>query len=452
MPPNILFIMCDQLRHDWLGCAGAAYARTPNIDAIAARGMRFTQACTNAPICAPARIALATALRPHRMGALDNHAFLPHSRPTYYQRLRDHGYLVGCTGKLDLGKPLGQNGSEGRRPLTYSWGFTHPLECEGKLHAGRGDPPNGPYTHWLERENPEFYARFIADYRRRRAGGAAGVLAESAVPSGYCEDDFIATQACAALRAYTGEYPWHHFVSFVGPHDPYDPAPEYAARWQDAPMPEAIPCEPAGRPDRYRYPKAVSEQAALRSRRLYSAYLEQIDANIGRILRTLEETGQAERTCIVFASDHGDMLGDHGRWTKSCQYDSALRIPMIIALPGASPGVSDAQVELIDLAATICELAGAGPIPDTDAISLLPVVQGRASTARSCTISINRGAHAIRTPEWKLIVGEDGDHELYDLTADPQERRNIAAQQRPRTEELYARFITEGWIAGGYRR
>jgi choline-sulfatase len=148
-PANQLFIMCDQLRHDWLGYRGASHVRTPNIDRIAARGRVFTQTCTNSPVCAPARIGLATGMRPHLMGALDNHAFLPLSRPTYYQRLRDHGCQVGCVGKLDLGKPDGYNWREGKRPLTYAWGFTHPLECEGKMHAGRGNPPNGPYTSWL---------------------------------------------------------------------------------------------------------------------------------------------------------------------------------------------------------------------------------------------------------------------------------------------------------------
>ena len=124
--PNILFITCDQLRHDWLGYAGVQHVRTPNIDRIAAMGTYFTQAVTNSPVCAPARIGLATGLRPHRVGSLDNHSFLPLSRETYYQRLRNHGYQVSCVGKLDLAKPDGYNGRDGRRPLTYAWGFTDP--------------------------------------------------------------------------------------------------------------------------------------------------------------------------------------------------------------------------------------------------------------------------------------------------------------------------------------
>ncbi len=134
--PNVLFIMDDQHRFDYLGCGGAGFVNTPNLDRLAARGVRFTHTFTNAPVCAPARVALATGLQAHRFGGRDNAVFLPSSRTTYYQRLRDAGYRVGCVGKLDLAKPDHDN-SDGARPACFSWGFTHPLECEGKMHAGR---------------------------------------------------------------------------------------------------------------------------------------------------------------------------------------------------------------------------------------------------------------------------------------------------------------------------
>jgi choline-sulfatase len=119
--PNLLFIMADQYRHDFLGCAGADWVQTPNLDALAARGVRVTQCCSNAPICVPARIGLATGLQPERIGAVDNDAYLPHTVLTYYQRLRDHGYRVGCVGKLDLAKPDPYNGRYGDRPCVYSY-------------------------------------------------------------------------------------------------------------------------------------------------------------------------------------------------------------------------------------------------------------------------------------------------------------------------------------------
>src|SRR5690606_10859202 len=121
--PNLLFIMDDQHRADFLGCAGAAFLRTPNLDALAAAGTRFTHCFTNAAVCAPARIALATGLEAHGFGGGANAVFLPQTRRTYYQRLRYSGYRVGCVGKLDLAKPASLN-SDGARPATFSWGFT----------------------------------------------------------------------------------------------------------------------------------------------------------------------------------------------------------------------------------------------------------------------------------------------------------------------------------------
>ena len=136
--PNLLVILDDQHRHDYLRCAGAGFLRTPNLDRLAQRGVRFTRCYTTAPVCAPARISLATGLAAHRFGGRDNSVFLPLSHRTYYQRLPDAGYRVGCVGKLDLAKP-DQYNSDGARPACFSWGFTHPEECEGKMHAGQGD-------------------------------------------------------------------------------------------------------------------------------------------------------------------------------------------------------------------------------------------------------------------------------------------------------------------------
>ena len=144
--PNILFIMDDQHRHDYLGAAGADFLRTPHLDRLAAAGVRFTQCTTNAPVCAPARIGLASGLQPSRLGCLDNSGRLPLGTTTYYQRLRDAGYRVGCVGKLDLRKSDGYNGRYGDRPYAYSWGFTHPEECEGKIHSGSSSTPIGPYN------------------------------------------------------------------------------------------------------------------------------------------------------------------------------------------------------------------------------------------------------------------------------------------------------------------
>ncbi|MCL5947268.1 MAG: sulfatase-like hydrolase/transferase, partial [Chloroflexi bacterium] len=168
----------DQHRFDWLGAAGAHWTRTPNIDRLAAQGILFTHCTVNSPLCAPSRISLATGLQPHRVGALDNSAFLPRDASTYYQALRDNGYRVGFVGKIDLHKPDHYNGCDGNLPITYSYGFTDPIECEGKMHAGQGPTPNGPYNYYLAAKG--LFERFCSAYHRRSHQEPVWYAADSA--------------------------------------------------------------------------------------------------------------------------------------------------------------------------------------------------------------------------------------------------------------------------------
>ena len=192
--PNLLFIMDDQHRHDYLSAAGATFVRTPNLDRLAERGVRFTQCITNAPVCAPARIGLASGYQPARLGCLDNNCYLPRHITPYYTRLRDAGYRVGCVGKLDLAKPDPYNGRHGDRPRVFGWGFTHPVECEGKMHAGMADQPRGPYGFWLQEQG--LFERFRADYAARRTRDwIEGASHDSILPEDAFEDAYIGRRA-----------------------------------------------------------------------------------------------------------------------------------------------------------------------------------------------------------------------------------------------------------------
>jgi len=163
------------------------------------RGVRVTGCCTNAPIYAPARIGLATGLQPARLGALGNDAYLPRTVPTYYQRLRDHGYRVGCVGKLDLAKPDPYNGRYGDRPCVYSWGFTHPEECEGKMHAGGHATPVGPYTFYLQERG--LLQRFHEDYTARSAKGwVKDASHDSVLPAEDFEDAYIGRRSAEWIK------------------------------------------------------------------------------------------------------------------------------------------------------------------------------------------------------------------------------------------------------------
>lgn len=450
--PNILFIMADQHRFDYLGCAGANWVRTPNLDALAARGVRFSHCCTNSPICAASRIALATGLYPTRTGAMDNQGFLPIGRKTYYQRLRDYGYRVACVGKLDLAKPEGYNGRYGDRPIAYSWGFTHPEECEGKGHAGQSTTPIGPYTNFLMERG--LLEAFHKDYRSR---GSASNLTQaphdSVLPADAFEDVYIGRRAAEWIDKIPDDFPWHMFVSFVGPHDPFDPPTEYADRYRNAKMPPAIIDPLEGKPHcvQKRSRQYDPELVAI-TRRQYCAAIECIDDQIGEILKSLERRGLTERTHIIFASDHGEMLGDHGMYTKHIAYESSLRVPLLVCGPGIEGGrVTDTLVELIDVNATICDMAGLPALADVDARSFSDVLHGRRETHRGDIVSEERIYRSIRTDRYKYIWNYNDRDELYDLRDDPHELRNLVDHRPDLVRELSKRMAQRFKEGGCFR-
>lgn len=439
-PPNILLIMDDQHRWDYLGCYGAEFVDTPNIDRLASSGVRFANAFTNAPVCAPARIGLATGMHPARIGTLENDTYLPPQLPTYYQRLRDSGYRVGVIGKLDLAKPDKYNGRYGDRPRSFSWGFTHPEECEGKVHAALGYPDaplRGPYTHYLN-EKGQLEA-FCEDYHKRiRTGSYVRASHDSALSAEDHEDGYIGRRAAQWIESIPDDFPWHLFVSFVGPHDPYDPPTEYADKYRHAPMPEAIPANMDQKPAWVRArPRFISDGSAeiapddlANVRRQYCALIKLIDDQVGMILDALQKRDMLDNTYIIFASDHGEMLGDHTLWTKSVPYEPAIHVPLICAGPGIEQGtVSDTFIELIDLNPTICNLANVEPAPNMDARSFAPVLLGQSAEHRQEIVTAMWNWRCIRTGQYKLVDNTNDITELYDLAADPQETKNIADQQ-----------------------
>ncbi|MFW2499842.1 MULTISPECIES: sulfatase family protein [Clostridium] len=440
--PNILFIMTDQQRFDYISCAGTDFVNTPNIDRIAKRGMRFTNCFTNSPLCAPARIGLATGLQPCRVGALDNLAYLPLNAPTYYQRLRDHGYQVGCVGKLDLAKPLSFNGRNGDRPCLFGWGFTHPVECEGKMHAGKSEFPLGPYGYYLQKKG--LYKRFHNDYVERRGKGwIVGASHDSKLSKEDFEDTYIGRRAVRWIEEISGDFPWHLFVSFAGPHDPFDPPTEFSKKYKNIKMPEAVKCDMEGKPNWVKKKQIlVEDEENEHIRQQYCAAIELIDEQIGLILDKLEEKGILDKTYIIFSSDHGEMLGDLGLYQKIVPYDPSIRIPLIISGPRIAQGViSDAMVELIDINPTICELAGVSAREEMDAKSFAGIVFGETHEHREDIVTRLQQYRCIRTKKHKLIQNFNEKNELYDLENDPNELNNIIDENRGLEKQLLSRLI-----------
>ena len=421
--PNILLISTDSLRSDFLGCAGGP-ARTPNIDALAARGVRFETCITNSPVCAPARSSLAIGIEPHRMGGQDNDVQVQPNTRKYYGQLRDHGYHVACAGKLDLGKPSGLPGPDGAAPRAYAWGFTQPFEVEEHSALRNHPDPTGPYSHWLAARGD--YQAVHQDLLRRAKTGHVKDLQDFPLETEAFVDSFIARHALEWLKEAPKDNPWHLFVSFVGPHFPYSPPTEYADRWRDAEMPERV-VSMEGKPQRIldKFDDHDPDYV-LNARRQYCGRLELIDDQIGKIVAQLKANGDWDNTWVFFTSDHGDNLGDHGIMTAGNPYEPAINVPLIATGPGCREGrVTPALAEWFDLGPTCCELAGVPAIPEIQARSFAPVLRGESDTHRPDCFSHFRGFQVLRTQTHKYIFNEDQTPELYDMENDPGETRNL---------------------------
>jgi len=352
--PNILFLFPDQWRWDFLGCHdgsatpyGNAPVQTPTIDALAARGTRFTQCRSNAPLCAPARACLARGVRYERCGVADNNDVTPTDPPTVFRLLRDAGYHTITCGKSDLFKPIKEPNPSGYAPIMDALGFADGIDHRGKgdavNHARRGIPE--PYTNMLAERG--LLDAHLADHPDPRPLNRAA--RPSALPASAHTDVFCADNALALLDRAPDDQPRMMWVNFPGPHDPYDPPHELADLYADANFPPVV--DPRVGPPSHRNAQA--------DRRHYAASCTLIDRLCQRLLDRLEATGQLDHTLVVFASDHGDLLGDHGLWAKRFPYEGSVHVPLILAGPGVPQGETRHEpVELIDLGPTLLAAAG----------------------------------------------------------------------------------------------
>jgi arylsulfatase A-like enzyme len=429
-PPNILVFLPDQWRPDWLGFLGTVPVRTPHIDRLAARGVVFTRATTPSPLCAPARACLATGRDYVRCQVPDNDVDLPLELPTVYQGLRAAGYQVGSVGKLDLHKKALCWGIDGQLCLR-EWGFTHGLDSEGKLDAvksylSNGRVPQGPYMHYLaERGLADVHAR---DFRTRDQW--LGVEPTPLPDDAYC-DNWIGGNMMGVLGALDRECPWYLVANFTGPHNPQDVTPVMKELWKGVRFPAAVA-------------NTKQELALLNEiRQNYAAMCENIDRILGQAIAFLEDTGQLEDTLVVFSSDHGEMLGDHDRWGKSVWYHPSVGIPLVVAGPGVAGGRwSSALVQLHDLAPTWLEVAGAAPLPDSDAVSLVPLLRGPAPAPRPIVCAGLNDWFAVWDGRFKLVERNGTPAHLFDLEADPEELRDLIGERRfAREEERLVRTI-----------
>ena len=462
--PHILFICTDQQRADCLGAAGHPLIATPNMDRLAREGARFSHCCTTSPLCVPARISMTTGLYPHNNNLWLGDNAVASDADTYLHRLRRAGYRTAGIGKHHLywmencdlyaNEPSYQAiGFDHVEDMSGTWGIIEGTSIYTDYLAERSLlEPVRAYLKQLE-EQPDEVRRFVAE--PLPFPGAND-------PAEHYIDAFVGRRVEAYVEKYESAQPSFVYVGFQGPHEPWDAPDRYADLYDLEAIPEPIPEHPAGDwlPQRSRdyytfaqYYQPPSPRALKQITARYWGKIAQIDDAIGGILSAYERKGWLDDTAIVFASDHGEMLGDHGRLSKSVFYESALRVPLIVRVPTAArPGAGrtvDALVETIDIHATLLDLAGAEPWQHQDSLSLMPLVQGEATHLRGNALSEVHAQYMLRTPDWKIVVGRNGlTLQLFDLCGDPLEQCNLCGHPDHGDRELQLRSELLARIAG----
>lgn len=431
-PANLLFILSDEHSRRVLGCYGHGMIRTPNLDRLAARGVRFSDAYCNSPICVPSRAALATGRYPHQIRFWDNGIPYDGSIPSWGHRLKAAGHEVTAIGKLHFRSAEDDNG------------FTQEIM---PLHVvdGIGDP-----LGWLRDPLPVRKAAL-------RLANDAGTGNSS-----YQDyDDRITAAAVDWLKARASARrgkPWVLFVSLVCPHFPLIARPEWYELYPEAEVPWPALYAPEERPG-HPYVAAIRECQIydkgfddVKLRRAIAAYfglVSLIDHHVGQLVDALAASGLAETTRVLYSSDHGDNLGTRGLWGKSTMYEESAGVPMILAGPEVPQGVVCHQpVSLVDAFPTIIAGAGLPPHPDDRDLpgaSLFDIVRGtvprRTVMSEYHAAGAATGAFMIRKGPFKYVYYAGMVPQLFDLDADPQETRDLGTD--PGYRGLVARCEAE---------
>jgi arylsulfatase A-like enzyme len=444
-PYNLVILMADQLRHDCVGCARLRDISTPNIDALAAGGIRYTRAFAPSPVCAPARQALFSGRHPDSFGAIFNYDFMPTNtiKPggTWPEQLGELGYDSAYVGKWHCSPDYG--------PADF--GYRERVDFGSHKALMR-----------------ELYADL------EFTGGWLGC--KSPVALEHSDTHWLASRAAERIGAFAkGGKPFHMYVDFGVPHLPCRPSAPFCDLY-DKPAPpwDGFGDTFDGKPYIHRqqpinwgidgYAWSDFEPAVRR----YYAMVSQLDDAIGRILRALGEAGLRDDTIVVFTSDHGDMCGSHGMLDKHCvMYEDIVRVPLVMSAPGVSPFVcGDFVSNALDLPVTLPALLG---LPEDGGAHGLPL-----STAIGCAngrkyiTSSGSGqqfglftTRMIRDDRYKYVWNPTDTDEFYDLEADPGEKRNlirmaehgggIARMRRELHAELASHgdpFVKSGWLDG----
>lgn len=426
--PNVLFIISDDLNNS-IGSYGHPQVKTPNIDRLAERGVRFERAYCQYPLCGPSRNSMLTGLYPNSTGILSNSQIFRQSIPNHVslpQAFRLDGYFAARIGKLyhyAVPKSVGTNGHDD----PGSWELEmNPAGCDRLL------------------EEPDIFTL--------RPGNFGGTLSWYASPRGdeLHTDGLMANDAIWVLErcAREKQRPFFLALGFYRPHTPYVAPAPYFDNYpkEDMPLVEGVeedikdvpPLALASHKPEHDLLNDDLRQQAIQA---YFSSITFMDAQVGRVLDALDKNGLADNTIIVFTSDHGYHLGEHGLWQKMSLFEESARVPLIIAAPGMGKqgAVAKTPVGLIDLYPTLAELCGVDAPENLQGQSLAAILKDPNEEGRGYTISqvSRRGkpqvfGYTIRTPRWRYTEWDQAEQgrELYDHENDPLELTNLAEESQ----------------------
>jgi iduronate 2-sulfatase len=428
-PPNVLFIVSDDL-NTALSSYGHPTVRSPNIDRLARRGIRFDRAYTQYPLCNPSRASMLTGLRPSTTRVFDLTTHFRSTVPdavTLPQLFKQHGYHTARVGKI-----------------------FHQGVPSGIGRSGPDDPAS-----WHQVVNPRGRDKddesLVANLTPTRAPGIGLSLLEAGGTDDEQTDAKVALEAVQILEANRSK-PFFLAVGFYRPHSPWIAPKKYFDLYRQARVqPPRFPDDDRADippPALWLNPKrlwatqpltndpnfGLSDADLRRSLVAYYASVTFMDAQLGRLLAALDRLDLTRQTIVVFLGDHGFHLGEHGLWTKRSLFEESARAPLIIAAPGLEPGVVKGVVEFVDIYPTLAELAGLPPSPDLEGRSLRSMLENPSQPGKGAAFTEVRrpglSGHSVRTERWRYTEWDHGEQgiELYDHENDPRELRNLAGE------------------------
>lgn len=432
-PQNVLILCSDEHARQALGCYGHDLVKTPTLDRLASQGQRFTRAYTPSPICISARASLATGLAVHEHRCWSSAEPYHGQHESWMHRLRARDHAVVSIGKLHFRSSDDDNGfSEEILPLHLA-------------NGGKGWPQ-------------ALLRRPLSDFAE------ASEMARDVGPGDSAYTDYdrdVAAEAARWLRRYPQRIknkPWTLFVSFVSPHYPLMAPQPFYDLYADQKLPPAI----AEGPDAHHHPvmrdlakfwdydSHFDPPSRERAKRAYFGLSSFLDDNIRQTLEALEDSGAARDTLVLYISDHGEMLGNHGFWGKSVMYEDSVGIPLLMSGPEVPTGVNDTPVSLTDIAATVEHAVGMTSRPAEEPWQSRPL-QDFAATAEPHRFLLSQyhdggsstGFYMLRHDDWKYIHYAGGfPPQLFNMVDDPEERVDLgeAPEFEKQREALYNRL------------